>query len=69
LPVYHHDDLARSFNELTLMLRQRLSIVMEENAIQLPLIERSHGLNVATVPDANMIREFGFVLAVKANVP
>ncbi|MBP2168783.1 type VI secretion system protein ImpJ [Erwinia toletana] len=69
LPVYDHDDLARCFNALVLMLRQRLSIVMEENAIQLPLIERSHGLNVATVPDANMIREFGFVLAVKANVP
>lgn len=69
LPVYDHDNLARSFNQLVLMLRQRLSIVMEENAIQLPLIERSHGLNVATVPDANMIRDFGFVLAVKASVP
>ncbi|CCK09269.1 Uncharacterized protein ImpJ/VasE [Cronobacter sakazakii 696] len=51
------------------MLRQGLSLVMEESAIQLPLTERSHGLNVATVPESNMVREFGFVLAVKANVP
>ncbi|MFU9137137.1 MULTISPECIES: type VI secretion system baseplate subunit TssK [unclassified Erwinia] len=69
LPVYNHDDLAWSFSKLMLMLRQGLSLVMEENAIQLPLTERSHGLNVATVPDAAMVRDFGFVLAVRANVP
>ncbi|EOU9522318.1 type VI secretion system baseplate subunit TssK [Cronobacter turicensis] len=69
LPVYDHDNLAGCFGKLTLMLRQGLSLVMEESAIQLPLTERSHGLNVATVPESNMVREFGFVLAVKANVP
>ena len=52
-----------------LMLRQGLSLVMEDHAIQLPLHERSHGLNIATVPETSMVREFGFVLAVKANVP
>ncbi|KAI0244637.1 hypothetical protein L0F63_005374 [Massospora cicadina] len=46
-----------------------LSLVMEENAIQLPLTERSHGLNVATVPTSSMVHDFGFVLAVRANVP
>lgn len=69
LPAYDHDDLACSFGKLMLMLRQGLSQVMEENAIQLPLTERSHGLNVATVPETSMVREFGFVLAVRANVP
>ncbi|QKJ85675.1 type VI secretion system protein ImpJ [Paramixta manurensis] len=69
LPVYDHDDLAWCFGKLMLMLRQGLSLVMEENAIQLPLTERSHGLNVATVPESSMVREFGFVLAVRANVP
>ncbi|WP_158784143.1 type VI secretion system baseplate subunit TssK [Pantoea sp. BAV 3049] len=69
LPVYDHDDLAWCFGKLMLLLRQGLSQVLEENAIQLPLTERSHGLNVATVPDASMVREFGFVLAVRANVP
>ncbi|WP_380180321.1 type VI secretion system baseplate subunit TssK [Kalamiella sp. sgz302252] len=69
LPVYLHQDLEACFSELILLLRQGLSIVIEENATQLRLEDRSHGLNVATVPDANMIRECNFVLAVKADVP
>lgn len=69
LPVYDHDDLAGCFSKLMLLLRQGLSQVMEDQAIQLPLNERSHGLNIATVPETSMVREFGFVLAVKANVP
>ncbi|MEY8712524.1 type VI secretion system baseplate subunit TssK [Mangrovibacter phragmitis] len=69
LPVYDHDDLAWCFSKLILLLRQGLSQVMEESAIQLPLNERSHGLNVATVPETSMVKEFGFVLAVRANVP
>jgi type VI secretion system protein ImpJ len=69
LPVYDHDALAFSFNALMNWLRQGLSIVFEENAIQLPLIERSHGLNIATIPYANMTNEFGFVIAVNADVP
>lgn len=69
LPVYDHDDLAACFGALMNWLRQGLSIVFEENAIQLPLIERSHGLNIATIPYANMIKEFGFVIAVNADVP
>ncbi len=51
-----------------LLLRQGLSVVLEDNAIQLTLVERSHGLNVATVQDAKMMRDFGFVLAVRADV-
>ncbi|WP_429618593.1 type VI secretion system baseplate subunit TssK [Serratia sp. 2723] len=68
LPVYDHDNLALSFNPLMLMLRQGLSLVLEDNAIQLPLTKRSHGLNVATIQDTKMLHDFGFVLAVRANV-
>ncbi|MFE8100791.1 type VI secretion system baseplate subunit TssK [Brenneria goodwinii] len=69
LPDYDHNNLAVCFNKLMLMLRQGLSLVMEESAIQLTLTERSHGLNIATMPESSMAREFGFVLAVKASVP
>jgi type VI secretion system protein ImpJ len=68
LPEYQHNDLALTFNPLMRLLRQGLSVVTEENAIQLVLQERSHGLNVATITDNNMVHDFGFVLAVKANV-
>lgn len=69
LPIYDHDELADCFGKLVLLLHQGLSQVMEDNVIQLPLVERSHGLNIATVPESRMVREFGFVLAVKASVP
>ncbi|STB68631.1 T6SS protein Cts1M [Citrobacter freundii] len=69
LPVYEHDNLTGCFGKLVFLLRQRLSLVMEDKAIQLPLIERSHGLNVATIPASSIVHEFGFVLAVKASVP
>lgn len=68
LPVYDHDNLALCFGKLMLLLRQGLSVVLEDNAIQLTLVERSHGLNVATVQDTKMMRDFGFVLAVRADV-
>ena len=69
LPEYRQDDLAGCFAELMLMLRHGLSQVLEEHAIQLVLTERSHGLSVATVTDNAMLREFGFVLAVRADIP
>ncbi|MDX7998301.1 type VI secretion system baseplate subunit TssK [Xenorhabdus sp. Reich] len=68
LPLYNHDNLIQCFNQLMFQLRQGLSIILEEQAIQLPLTEYSHGLNIATLPDSNMINMFSFVLAVHADV-
>ncbi|MDC9596162.1 type VI secretion system baseplate subunit TssK [Xenorhabdus anantnagensis] len=68
LPIYDHDNLTQCFNQLMFRLRQGLSIILEEHAIQLPLTEYSHGLNIATLPNANMVHMFSFVLAVHADV-
>ncbi|PHM60147.1 hypothetical protein Xish_03292 [Xenorhabdus ishibashii] len=68
LPLYDHDNLTQCFNQLMFQLRQGLSIILEEQAIQLPLTEYSHGLNIATLPDANMIHTFSFILAIHADV-
>lgn len=68
LPDYTHNDLTTCFDELVARLRLRLSQVTQERVIQLTLDKRSHGLNVAAVPSAAMIRECDFVLAVKASV-
>ncbi|AOM40242.1 type VI secretion system baseplate subunit TssK [Xenorhabdus hominickii] len=68
LPLYKHDNLAQCFKQLMFQLRQGLSIILEEQAIQVPLTEYSHGLNIATLPDSNMIHAFSFVLAVHANL-
>ncbi|CBJ81233.1 conserved hypothetical protein, probable component of SST VI cluster [Xenorhabdus bovienii str. Jollieti] len=69
LPIYDHDNLQVCFNHLMFLLRQGLSIILEEHALQLPLTEYSHGLNVATLTDANMLNTFSFVLAVYADTP
>lgn len=68
LPVYDHNNLAYCFGELMLLLRHGLSVILKDNAIQLALVERSPGLNVAIIQDTAMIRDFDFVLAVRANV-
>ncbi|WP_099113628.1 type VI secretion system baseplate subunit TssK [Xenorhabdus miraniensis] len=68
LPLYDHDNLTQCFNQLMFQLRQGLSIILEEHAIQLPLTEYSHGLNIATLPNANMIHMFSFILAIHADV-
>ncbi|MBE8595141.1 type VI secretion system baseplate subunit TssK [Xenorhabdus sp. BG5] len=68
LPLYDHDNLTQCFNQLMFQLRQGLSIILEEHAIQLPLTEYSHGLNIATLPDANMVHTFSFILAIHADV-
>ena len=43
--------------------------VIEQNAIQLKIEERSHGVRVAIIPDRRLIKEAPFYLAVKANAP
>ncbi|WP_058912970.1 type VI secretion system baseplate subunit TssK [Entomohabitans teleogrylli] len=68
LPVYQHDNPALCFDKLTRLIHQGLAVVFEENAIHLPLVERAHGLNVATIADGRMMHDFGFVLAVRADV-
>ncbi|BET96736.1 type VI secretion system baseplate subunit TssK [Xenorhabdus taiwanensis] len=68
LPLYDHDNLTQCFNQLMFQLRQGLSIILEEHAIQLPLTEYSHGLNIATLPNTNMIHTFSFILAIHADV-
>ncbi len=43
LPPYRHDDLQMTFNGLMAALRQSLSMVLEQNAIAIPLQERKYG--------------------------
>src|SRR4029434_8338900 len=64
-PVYRHDDLAGSFAPVVADIRRSLSMVLERNAIPIPLEDRKHGLRVASIPDAELRRTARFVLAAK----
>ncbi|MEZ5591276.1 MAG: type VI secretion system baseplate subunit TssK [Gammaproteobacteria bacterium] len=68
-PVYDHDDLKNTFQSLMQELRQSLSMVLEQNAIQLPLQERKYGIHVSAITDRSLLSGAIFILAVRADIP
>lgn len=68
-PAYRHDDLQRSFAPVVADLRRSLSAVLETNAVEIPLQERSHGVRVGPILDRNLLRAGQFVLTVMADIP
>lgn len=68
-PAYVHDDLASCYHPLMADLRHSLSMVLEQNAIQIELQERNYGVRVAIIRDLELIRTANFVLAVHADLP
>src|SRR5690606_11214672 len=69
LPEYAHDDLQATFGALMDELRRSLSAVLEQHALQIPLQDRGQGVRVAQIPDLELLRTAGFVLAVHADMP
>jgi len=69
LPDYEHDDLQATFGALMDELRRSLSAVLEQHALQIPLQDRGQGVRVAQIPDLELLRTAGFVLAVHADMP
>ncbi|WAC71425.1 type VI secretion system baseplate subunit TssK [Roseateles sp. SL47] len=67
-PLYRHDDLRGSFAPLLEDLRRMLSVVLERNALQIDLVDRTHGVRTAVVGDPELLRSASFVLAVNAQV-
>lgn len=67
-PDYKHDDLKISFLPLIDELRNLLSMVLEQNAIQLPLAQAKPGVYVAKRPELSLLEGAIFVLAAKAQV-
>jgi len=67
-PDYKHDDLKATFMPLIDELRSLLSMVLEQNAVQLPLAEARPGVYVAKRPELTLLEGAIFVLAAKAQV-
>jgi type VI secretion system protein ImpJ len=68
-PPYRHDDLVRTFTPVFDSLRGMLTAVLEQNAMQIALVDRNHGVRTAAVTDLELARSGTFVLAVNAQVP
>jgi type VI secretion system protein ImpJ len=67
-PDYLHDDLAQCFAPLMADLRNSLSMVLEQNAMQIELQERQYGVRVAIIPDLELLKSASLVLAVNAQL-
>ena len=68
-PLYQHDALEACFTPLMADLRNSLSMVIDRNAIQIELQVKQYGVRVAIVPDKDLFKNSGFVLAVAAQLP
>lgn len=68
-PAYRHDALRASFEPVINALRACLSVVMEQNAVPIPLVARKFGISVAAVADQSLFDGASFVLAARADIP
>jgi len=68
-PPYLHDNLQSTFSPVVNALRQCLSMVYEQTASALTLVEKKFGIRVAQITDRTLIDSAMFVLAVRANIP
>ena len=69
LPAYRHDALRESLEPVMAELRRELGLVLEQQAIPIPLQEHKYGIRLATVHDRSLFEGSVFVLAVNADVP
>jgi type VI secretion system protein ImpJ len=67
-PAYAHENLQLTFTPLMSELRSGLSMVYEQTAIALALVEKKYGIRVAEIGDRSLLGTAMFVLAVRADV-
>ncbi|MGH8219312.1 MAG: type VI secretion system baseplate subunit TssK [Steroidobacteraceae bacterium] len=68
-PAYRHEALRATFEPVIQALRTSLSVVLEQNAIPIPLAQKRYGISVGTVADRTLFDSAAFVLAARADLP
>ncbi|UXN05040.1 MULTISPECIES: type VI secretion system baseplate subunit TssK [unclassified Bartonella] len=68
-PVYSHEEPHICFHPLIASLRRSLSVMLEPNAIALPLQKHKYGVLTSPISDSELIETCSFVLAVRAAMP
>lgn len=67
-PAYQHENLTLTWQPVMRALRQYLSAVLEQTAIQIPLEARKYGVSVAMIADKRLLTGATFVLAANADI-
>lgn len=65
---YNHDDLQACFEPLMLAMRESLSQVLEQTAIQIELVARNYGIYVGQVGDKTLLKNSDFIIAAHASI-
>jgi type VI secretion system protein ImpJ len=65
---YRHDALRPTFEPVILALRKALSVVLESNALSIPITQKKYGVSVALVADHSLFDNAMFVLAARADM-
>jgi type VI secretion system protein ImpJ len=68
LPGYQHEDLRACYDPLMAALRAHLSVVLEQNAVPIPLQKKRFNIEVGMVNDKTLFEHAAFVLAARAEV-
>ena len=68
-PAYRHDALQQVFAPVVQDIRDYMSREVQRHAVAIELVDRSRGVHTAVVPDAELLRTGGFILAVRAQLP
>lgn len=68
MPDYQHDDLRLCFLPLIEELRRLLSMVLEQNAVQIPLTQHSLSVYYSGRPDVKLLDQALYILAAGAQV-
>lgn len=66
---YDHDDLFYTFSNLSLQLKGLLETVIPSRCVPIPLEKTRDTLYVGRIDDERLIKEAGFFLAVRAQMP
>ena len=65
---YRHDALRQTFEPVIQALRTALNVVLESNAISIPLTQKKYGVSVALVADQALFDTALFVIAARAEL-
>jgi type VI secretion system protein ImpJ len=68
LPPYLHEDLRATYDPVMAAMRACFSVVLKQNAIQIPLEKRRFNIYTGVVGDRSLFEEAVFVLAARADV-
>lgn len=67
-PKYNHDDPHACFGPLMLEMRESLSQVLEQTAIQIDLVEKNYGIYVGQVRDKTLLSTSSFIISAHASL-